>query len=113
MTSCFLDNFPFTDTVISGDVWNEEISVQNAFIWDIPEVFWENYWISPDGAQGEFILEFDQPRVVSVIILVNTHNGIKKDRGTKEFKVNMYRLFLTLKQQNYSFILRKSNHRSM
>ena len=86
---------PFTGTVISGDAWNEETSVQNAFLWNIPELGnWgnggPNYWLSPDYAQGEFILEFDQPRIISVIILVNTQNGNGYDRGTEEFKVSIF-----------------------
>ena len=60
-------------------------------IWNIPEIgpSTPNYWLAPNSAEGEFILEFDQPRLVSVIILVNTHNGNGNDRGTKEFKVNV------------------------
>ena len=37
--------------------------------------------------QGEFILKFDQPRIVDTITIVNTHNSAWQDRGTKEFKV--------------------------
>ena len=87
----------FSDTVISGDVLTENFSVQNAFNWSIPEV-WStttpNYWLAPNNAQGEFILEFDQPRIVRVIILVNTHNGNGNDRGTKEFKVYVFLNFI-------------------
>ena len=83
----------FSDSVISGDVFNAKYPVKNSFIWSIPEIGpltpISNYWLAPGGAEGEFILEFDQPRLVSVIILVNTHNGNGNDRGTKEFKVNV------------------------
>ena len=83
----------FLDSVISGDVFNAKFPVKNSLIWSIPEIGplpLNNYWLAPHLAEGEFILEFDQPRVVSVIILVNTHNGNGNDRGTKEFKVNIF-----------------------
>ena len=98
-----------TDTVISEDFWSENLSVKNTFIWSIPELLsnlTRLYWVAPANAQGEFILEFDQPRVVSVIILVNTHNGDWNNMGTKEFKVSIFKkktLSLTETQQN-SFI---------
>ena len=89
----------FLDTVISGDVWSEVFSIKNSLKWSIPEVGQStgpgaNFWIAPFKSLGEFILKFDQPRVVSVIMLVNTHNGDWFNMGTKEFKVNIYLLFI-------------------
>ena len=46
-----------------------------------------NYWLAPNKKQGEFVLRFDQPRLVDTITIVNTHNPLHNDRGTKEFKV--------------------------
>ena len=88
----------FLDTVISGDVWSEVFSVKNSLKWSIPEVGQStgpgaNIWIAPFKSLGEFILKFDQPRVVSVIMLVNTHNGDWFNMGTKEFKVNIFIIY--------------------
>ena len=60
--------------------------------WSIPEVFPQpgmngNYWLAPDGMQGEFVLRFDQSRTVDTITIVNSHNPCCNDRGTNEFKV--------------------------
>ena len=51
-----------------------------------------NYWIAPQEMQGEFVLKFDQPRIVETITIVNMHNPGYNDRGTNEFKVtnNIY-----------------------
>ena len=46
-----------------------------------------NYWMAPQEMQGEFVLKFDQPRIVETITIVNMHNPGYNDRGTKEFKV--------------------------
>ena len=47
-----------------------------------------NYWLAPNKTQGEFVLRFDQPRLVETITIVNTHNPGHNDRGTNEFKVS-------------------------
>ena len=49
-----------------------------------------NYWLAPNGNQGSFILKFDEPRTVSKITVVNTHNGGLNDRGTRTFEVCKY-----------------------
>ena len=43
--------------------------------------------MAPQEMQGEFVLKFDQPRIVETITIVNMHNPGYNDRGTKEFKV--------------------------
>jgi len=81
------------DFVVSGDVLSNSFVVENLLTWSIPEIHIgeyytaSNYWIAPNGAQGEFVLKFDEERKVDTISLVNTHNGFKQDRGTKDFKV--------------------------
>ena len=81
------------DYVVSGDVYyypDERWKVENLLTWSIPEVFPQpgmngNYWLAPDGMQGEFVLRFDQSRTVDTITIVNARN--LNDRGTNEFKV--------------------------
>merc|ERR1712126_74848 len=78
----------YTDNRYPSNTWN----VQNALSWSTPEVFpsggnFANYRLAPNGNQGEFILKFDEPRTVSKITVVNTHNGGLNDRGTRTFEV--------------------------
>merc|ERR1712198_170071 len=92
------------DYVVSGDVYPgqppaETWKVENVLTWSIPEYWvvsssWEenfrsygNYWMAPQEMQGEFVLKFDQPRIVETITIVNMHNPGYNDRGTNEFKV--------------------------
>ena len=54
------------------------------------EVFKENYWLAPDGkVGGQFLLDLRVEMDIRKIIVVNTHNGHVRDRGTREFKVEM------------------------
>jgi len=90
--TCNKCNRGLEDIVVSGDVYSDVFVVKNALTWHIPEQLpakgsRANYWLAPDDTEGSFILKFDQPRNVEAITLVNTHNGLNKDRGTNEFKV--------------------------
>ena len=72
------------DSNSPSDTWG----VQQLLIWNKAENHWsDNYWLAPDSMQGEFVLKFDQPRIVHTITIVNTHNSAWQDRGTNEFKV--------------------------
>merc|ERR1711973_697657 len=92
---CKICNKGSEDYVVSGDVYyypDERWKVENLLTWSIPEVFPQpgmngNYWLAPDGMQGEFVLRFDQSRTVDTITIVNSHNPCCNDRGTNEFKV--------------------------
>ena len=46
-----------------------------------------NYWLTPNGQDGEFILKLCKQKTVLSISLVNTHNANYRDRSSKEFKV--------------------------
>ena len=88
------DSIFSVDSVVSGDVYYDSNyppnnwGVQQLLIWNKAENHWsDNYWLAPDSMQGEFILKFDQPRIVHTITIVNTHNSVWQDRGTNEFKV--------------------------
>merc|ERR1711973_901214 len=91
--NCSSCNSGSRDYVVSGDVYyypDERWKVENLLTWSIPEVFPQpgmngNYWLAPDGMQGEFVLRFDQSRTIDTITIVNSHN--LNDRGTNEFKV--------------------------
>jgi len=100
--NCSTCNRGSKDYVVSGDVYTaggwpaDTWGVQNLLTWSIPEVFpdgpgsYANYWIAPDGAtgaKGEFVLRFDQSRLVDTITMVNSRNPCCNDRGTNEFKV--------------------------
>merc|ERR1711996_54170 len=82
-------------SVVSGDVgtWPQHgypantWRVENLLTWSKPEVFAKNYWLAPDKETGgQFILDLGQTVAVKSIVLVNTHNGRGKDRGTKGFR---------------------------
>ena len=88
------DSIFSVDSVVSGDVYHDSNypadnwGVQQLLIWNKAENHWsDNYWLAPDSMQGEFVLKFDQPRIVHTITIVNTHNSVWQDRGTNEFKV--------------------------
>jgi len=103
--TCTPCNKGSSDYVVSGDVWPgqppaETWKVENVLTWSIPEYWvvpssggdadlsYGNYWIAPNEMQGEFVLKFDQPRIVETITIVNMHNNPgNNDRGTNEFKV--------------------------
>merc|ERR1712198_233018 len=97
--NCSSCNSGSRDSVVSGDFYGKDEGwpgwkVSNVLSWKIPEVwqdlyqfFPSSYWLLPNGEQGEFILEFDQPRIVDTLTLVNTHNAHYMDSGTKEFQV--------------------------
>ena len=55
----------------------------------IPEVFGENYWLGKDFKNGEFVLECATSVSLDTIELVNTRSGNHRDRGTKEFQVEL------------------------
>jgi len=86
------------DHVVNGNVYydgnypSDTWRVQNLLTWSVPEIFpnggnFANYWLAPNKYQGAFVLKFDQPRTVSKITVVNTHNGGLNDRGTRTFEV--------------------------
>jgi len=53
-----------------------------------------NYWISPNGKPGEFILKYPEVANFSRCELVNTHNQHYKDRACKDIEVLLrYRSF--------------------
>ena len=73
---------------MDGNYPSDNWGVQQLLIWNKAENHWsDNYWLAPNKKQGEFILKFDQPRIVDTITIVNTHNSVWQDRGTNEFKV--------------------------
>ena len=82
-------------SVVSGDVgtWTdhglpaETFAVSKLLTWSKPEEFAQNYWLAPDRGTGQFVLDLGNTVTVRNIFLVNTHNGVAKDRGTKDFKV--------------------------
>ena len=52
------------------------------------EIFGKNYWLAPDKQESaEFVLDLGSEKTVSMVELVNTHNGYHRDRSMKEFKV--------------------------
>ena len=52
------------------------------------ETYGENYWLAPVGQKSvEFVLDLGCSKQVNMVELVNTHNGFRMNRGTKEFKV--------------------------
>ena len=52
------------------------------------EIFGKNYWLAPDNQESaEFVLDLGSEKTVSMVELVNTHNGNIRDRSMKEFKV--------------------------
>ena len=56
----------------------------------LKEKLWynSNYWLAPDQKDGgEFVLSLGCERTVNLVELVNTNNGLLRDRATKEFKV--------------------------
>ena len=52
------------------------------------EIFGKNYWLAPDNQEmAEFVLDLGSEKTVSMVELVNTHNGFARDRSMMEFKV--------------------------
>ena len=79
--------FCFQDmTVHSGDIYSSAYSVDKLLTWSKPEAI-GNFWLAPDHMTGGgFILKISST-TISKIQLVNTHNTIANDRGTKSFKI--------------------------
>jgi len=84
--------------VHSGDVYEENGKYREYFLVEKlltlsrPEGHWTkgtaNYWLAPNEKSSVgFILDLIQPTNIGKIQLVNTHNGIYKDRATREFQV--------------------------
>merc|ERR1712198_352741 len=86
--NCSSCNSGSRDYVVSGDVYNENFKVENLLTWSIPEARFPsagsigNYWLAPDGIQGEFVLRFEKSRTVETITIVNAYNPPFYDRGT-------------------------------
>ena len=53
------------------------------------EIFGENYWLAPTKSTAEFVLDLGCNKIVDEVELVNTHNGVARDRGSKEFQVSI------------------------
>ena len=79
---------------MSGDVGThsglpeDTFAVEKLLTWSKREEL--NYWLAPDNKTGaQFILDLGQLVKVRNIVLVNTHNGNKRDRSTKGFMVSL------------------------
>merc|ERR1719500_766134 len=72
-----------------GESYDERFKVDNVKSPSIPEVFGENYWLGKDFKNGEFVLECATSVSLDTIELVNTRSGNHRDRGTKEFQVEL------------------------
>ena len=63
--------------------------VENLMTWTEAMDHEANYWLLPEGAEGEgFVLDYKEPpKPFQVIKIVNTHNGNARDKSAKEFAV--------------------------
>ena len=75
--------------VISGDIYenDQRFKVENVLYHAEKEEWGKNYWLSPEQADGEFILDLGCEDSYNEVELVNTHNGQANDRSTNRFKV--------------------------
>ena len=93
--SQFLSKMVIPDEVVDGQFWTDSDyafrtwQMENVLTWSIPERSTENYWLGEGESQSYFALKFDKPRIVSLITIVNTHNGDWQGRGTEEFKESL------------------------
>jgi len=71
---------------------NETFYCSNFLTWKVPESSADlTYWVtdSINGGLGHvFTLDYRRPVEISSLFMVNTHNGEKEDRATKEFTVS-------------------------
>ena len=66
---------------------DQRFKVENVLYHAEKEEWGKNYWLSPEQAVGEFILDLGCEDSFNTVELVNTHNAYHKDRSTKRFQV--------------------------
>ena len=53
------------------------------------ELYGQNYWLLPNNKSGHIEFDLGCPKNINTIEFVNTHNGAKRNRGTKAFTVDV------------------------
>ena len=51
-----------------------------------------NYWVAKDGQQAKIVWDLGEKRGINSIDLINYHNGIWRDRSTREFTLSSGRV---------------------
>ena len=72
--------------VVSGDVYDPRFKVEFALHHAILEEE-GNFYLSPNQAGGEFLLDLGCEDSFDTVELVNTHNSVSRDRSTQSFQV--------------------------
>ena len=71
---------------MSGDTFSSGFPVKFLLTREEKEIHFKNYLLGPDHRAGNFILNLGCSQTFNRIQFVNTHNGIAKDRSTKQFR---------------------------
>ena len=74
-------------TVVSGDKYSSTFPVENLLTQE--KEMWvntANYWLGPQAATGNFILNLGCRQTFHEIQIVNTHNAHHRGRSTKQFR---------------------------
>ena len=74
-------------SVAASSVWASSADFQPERAVDGRENTW---WLLPDGEQGWLEVRFTAPRRIEHVRLTNTTNGGHMDRGTHEYRVEIY-----------------------
>ena len=72
--------------VVSGDFYSPESKVEFALHHANVEEG-GNFYLTPDQAGGEFLLDLGCEDSFNTVELVNTHNSVSRDRSTQSFQV--------------------------
>ena len=74
--------------VVSGDVYDQRFKVEFGLHHAILEEE-GTFYLSPNQAEGEFILDLGCEDSFDTVELVNTHNSVSRDRSTQKFQVSL------------------------
>ncbi len=85
----YLNNDIIPSKVIASDTLSDEFDVMNLFDNSVFESC-KDYWLLPDGKLGNIVFKFDKAVNIDKMLLLNTKNGMYKERGSDKIKITVY-----------------------
>ena len=80
-------------SIVLEESYSEALGAKALFIRGSSEEFdaadgFYNYWVAKDGQQAKIVWDLGEKRGINSIDLINFHNGVWRDRSTREFTLS-------------------------